>query len=173
LHKYIHFTSYTCRRFLLYLAHQRMISFHYIIIHHRSIVLLFNLQLPALSMWSGRASTSGTRRPEAHTSITHLSQHLRPSIHLSHICPACSHYIDAPATASVVVPHIIIIHTPRTSPRLDLDNTCARDTAPLRCARIGCRVAIGWSAMEVRDRARRTVVVVRILARRGDKTHIV
>jgi hypothetical protein len=56
----------------------------------------------------------------------------------------------------VVVPQMIIFHASRTPPRLNLDDTCARDTAPLRGARIGCRVTIGWSAMEVRDRARRT-----------------
>lgn len=152
MHKYIRFTFI----YTLSLPPRSCSSAHeYPFITSSSIIVpsycssTFNC--PLFQRAQAEQRNPGTRRPGESTSTTLLSRHLSPPVHLSHIGPACPHYIDAPAAASVVV-----IHAPRASPRLNLDDTCARDTAPLRCARIGCRVAIGWSAMEVRDRARRT-----------------
>lgn len=145
LHKYIHFTfMYTSS-----LPPRSCSSAHeYPFITSSSIIVpsycssTFNC--PAFQRGQTERRNPSTRKPEENTSTTLLSQHLEPAVHLSHICPACPDYIDAPAAASVVV-----IHAPRTSPRLNLDDTCARDTAPvsMRCARISCRVSVGrWSS---------------------------
>jgi hypothetical protein len=88
-----------------------------------------------------------------------LSRRLQPPNNLSHIGRARPRVLNIPATASG---RIIIIHPSRTSPRLNVDVTCARDTAP-RCARIVCGSA---ACREVRDGSRRRTAV--LLARCGD-----
>lgn len=77
------------------------------------------------------------KRPERRTPVTLLYQQLRPFSNLAHIGPACPYYIDAPAAASGLGPHISIsmINAPPTSPRLRLNDTSAGDTAPVSCIR--------------------------------------
>ena len=111
-------------------------------LHHQHSFVLPScppaLTLPPLStLSSGVAKIVCTRRPEAHTPTILLCRQLRPSSHLSHIGPACPNYIDAPAAASGLGPHISIsmINAPATSPRLRLDDTSAGDTAPVSCIR--------------------------------------
>lgn len=171
LHKYIRFTFI----YTLSLPPRSCSSAHeYPFITSSSIIVpsycSSTINCPFFQRAQAEQRNPGTQRPEESTSTTFLSRHLSPPAHLSHIGPACPDYIDAPAAASVVV-----VHAPRTSPWLNLDDTCARDTAPvsMRCARIGCRVSVGrWSSLKVRNRARRRIVVIALLARRGDKAHI-
>jgi hypothetical protein len=103
------------------------------------------------------------------------SSFLQPTIPLTHISPTRPYIVHAPSTGSRLSPHII--HTPPASSRgLSLDDTGARDAAPVPViwrARVGSGAA---ASMVIGDRpwcivGVATDVVARLFLWGCDKTH--